>query len=193
MLLNVFSSDLIFENTDKTLVVTSDENGKTRLEWELGGFPGDVEAFFDELHARGIEKGQTLANLLDVRENPSTEPEAASLPATINPLEFVIKNVLRHNAFLVRIKVNGIGEDAAGLEWSSILRKLVPPHTAMLILAELSPTQDHVTMNGPGSEQSTGYEETVEMFDGMNTVTETVPTSQISEAVSLKQIGGHCK
>ena len=81
---------------NKTVDVVVDTSGIfTRVEWELGGFPGDIEKFWDDFNADGVLNPPTLAQLLDKRANPVGEPTAGSLPTTINPLEFLAQNVLR--------------------------------------------------------------------------------------------------
>lgn len=192
----VFLGDLTFENKEVPLTVEQNfpPEGKTRVEWALGGFPGDVEAFFDLLHTRGVTAGQTMANLLDIRENPETEPGPASLPLTINPLEFLIQNVFRSNTFVVKVKISSAGEDALGLGEGFVLRKLVPPWTLMVVLAELSAGPDRVTMDGPGlaSDTEAGYEEDVVVSLAMGPVEESLTPGDVSERVTIKQIGGRC-
>ena len=80
-----FFGDLVFENKAVPLVVETDVEGFTKVSWKLGGFPGDIELFFDQLHERGVVEGETLANLLDTRTNKVGEPGPSNLPATINP------------------------------------------------------------------------------------------------------------
>lgn len=160
-----FHRSLIFHNATVPLVVTpASPPDFTRLEWSLGGEISDVTQFFDLLHERGVadamrpvdacspsqtvrypaadceDPGQvirrgTLAHLLDRRPNPVGEPQARDLPATINPLQFLIRNVLRNNTTLVRIR------PPAGTGWAEmqnlrLLHKMVPPHTVLLILVE---------------------------------------------------------
>ena len=93
-----FFGDLVFENKAVPLVVETDVEGFTKVSWKLGGFPGDVELFFDQLHERGVAEGETLANLQDTRTNKVGEPGPSNLPATINPFEFLCKNVFRNHA-----------------------------------------------------------------------------------------------
>jgi hypothetical protein len=56
-----FYGDLVFENKVVPLHVDSDHpSGYTFVKFDLGGFPADVERFFDELHLRGIEAAETV-------------------------------------------------------------------------------------------------------------------------------------
>lgn len=183
---------LIFENKDVALVVEEDVDGYTKVSWELGGWPGDVAQFFDELHANGVAAGQTLANLLDVRPvgNRDTEPTAASLPATINPLEFLCQNVLRNNTIVIRIKAAAL-RDGLGLNTAKVLRKIVPPHATVIVLVELEHTDDPIRMEEAGDAETPGYEESLALYTGM-TASETLSTALLSESVTLRQIGGRC-
>ena len=152
-----FLDGIGFTNKTVPLEVTSDANGITRVEFEVGGFPNDVEAFWDTVHARGIA-GTTLARLLDVRGTTAvTEPTAASLPATVNPLEFLAENLLRFHTCIIRVNVQ---ETAGGFGFDNarLLRRIVPPWTALILLFELSvigevvdPTQSSSTPGVTGS------------------------------------------
>jgi hypothetical protein len=147
LLLASYLSDIIFSNTETPLVVELNVDGYTRVSWALGGFPADVTEFWDQVHSRGVSSGTTLAHLLDVRTSPVGEPTAASLPATINPLEFLAANYLRHNALLVRIRTGGFGPGALGLEQLRHLRRIIPPHELVLIVIEMPVVSDSVTVD----------------------------------------------
>jgi len=185
--------DLTFENKDVPLEVTTASDGRTRVSWSLGGFPADVEAFFDEVHARGVEQGQTLANYLDIRENGVGEPTAASLPPTINPMEFLCQNFLRYHAFLVRVKASRMRSDALGLQHARLLRKLVPPHTAMLLLIELAFPGEAVILEGPATENAAGYEEGLAPILGLGPMNDTVNSGLVvGERIRSRQVSGRC-
>jgi hypothetical protein len=143
-----YLSDLMFSDVDTPLVVEPDVDGYTKVSWALGGFPADVAAFWDDVHARGVASGTTLAHMLDVRESPVGEPGPGSLPASINPLGFLAANYLRHNALLVRINTGGCGPAALGLDQLRHLRRIVPPHEAILIVIEMPVVQDSVIVDG---------------------------------------------
>lgn len=148
-----FLGDLLFENKQVPLEVdTNHHTGYTYVKFGLGGFPADVQQFFDELHYRGIEAAEeakdpchppgrrkgTLAHILDTRVQPETEPTEEHLPAIINPMRFLIENVLRNNVFVVRIVVSSTGPDALKVYNIRHLRRLLPPQTAMLVVFELA-------------------------------------------------------
>lgn len=186
-----FARELVFENRDVPVLVTLDVDGYTRIEFEIGGWPSDVEKFWDDVHAKGVSAAYTLAMGLDTRTNKVDQPTAFALPATVNPVEFLVANVLRGNAFAVVVKPQAFGPDALGLHNARLLRKLVPPQTLCLVVTLLTPT-DTITMNGPGDETRPGYAEELLFFQG-STVTDTIHgPSMITEEVVIKQITGHC-
>jgi hypothetical protein len=186
-----FFGDLVFENESKPLIVETDDDGFTKVSWELGGFPGDVDKFFDDMHDAGVESGETLANLLDTRTNKVGEPSDSNLPATINPFEFLCENVFRNNAYMVKIQTNSFGPDALGLNAGKILRKLHQPQTAIIIVAQLAHTDDPIIMEDPGTETAPGYEETAVTYAGLSH-SETLGTDMMTENVRVKQISGRC-
>ncbi len=209
-----FYADLIFENRDVPLVVdTADPSGYTKLSWDLGGFPLDVTQFFDELHARGVAEAQrpidpcetvrtvrypvndcdeeevirrrgTLAHLLDKRTDPVGEPVASQLPATINPLQFLVANVLRNNAFIVRIKVAALGANGVGLHNIRLLHKVMPPHTAMIMIVDLTAPAELVTVEQL-SEHLTTFVGTTPLKDVVN--------SAYDRRLTVRVVSGTCQ
>lgn len=188
-----FFMDLAFENKDVPLVVTTDADGYTRIDFEIDGWPGDVEKFFDDLHARGRAAGQTLANLLDQRpaDARDTQPTAGALPTTLNPLAFLCANVLRNNAFLVKIRPSAC-IDGVGMAAAKILPKALPPQTAMIVVVELEHRGETITMDGPGTEAEAGYQESVKVYLGQNFSETFNGPDHITERLRLFQIGGRC-
>ena len=193
-------SDLVFENRRVPLEVDEDHpSGFTYVRWGLGGLPADVQKFFDDMHDRGVAEALrpvadcaddpviaipgdacadlpaqrirrgTLAHLLDSRENPTSEPTAANLPKTINPLEFLVKNVLRNNAFVVRIRPTARG---LGMQHMHLLRKIIPPHTAMLLVVELTAAPDFAKVDLVG--------ETISTFLGAEPAIDSVPAGMVN-------------
>jgi hypothetical protein len=190
-----FIDGLTFQNTTVPLEVDVSTD-KTRVSFEIGGLPTDVDLFWDMVHERGVLDGTTLANLLDLRDDPTTEPLAGSLPATINPLQFLIENVLRYNAYIVRIRVSKT-DGTIPLGTTRLFRKVVPPWTAMIVLLELDAEDDPVIMDGDtgaGDETTPGYDESVSTFTGATPITETVdPAVYITETVALRLVSGICR
>ena len=155
--------ELTFRDEDVEIVVDeSHESGFTKVSWPLTGSTGDVSGFFEEMHARGVAaavpagdncdgvrtitypaidcddetvilKAGTIAHWLDIRAESVGEPTASHLPETINPLRFLISNVLRGSLLLAKIKTQP-GCDL--LQYSRILRLLTPAHTAAMLLID---------------------------------------------------------
>jgi hypothetical protein len=192
-----FYQELMFEDTEVPLAVEYDAAGRAKVSWELAGFPGDVEAFFDDLHAAGVANGETLAHLLDTRPAEAKaafrEPPPAALPPTINPLKFLCDNVLRNNAVVVHCRPSEFGPNALGLGAAAqILRRVVPPQTLCLVVAELSAADAPVRMTASGSSESPGGVETVTTFSGV-AVAEDCDVAMATETVRGRQITGRCE
>ncbi len=190
-----FLSDITWVNEGVPLTASVDENGRTRIEWELGGFPGDTQEFWDRVHEEGTADGaMSLAQLLDPRTTKVGDPPPSVFPSTINPLQFLVANVLRNNAYLVKVRTGRFGERALGMEQARLFRKLVPPHTVMIILAELEFADEPVILDGPGlDETKPSYAEDAEVFLGME-ISETIPVGLVTDrTVRLTQIAGRCQ
>lgn len=202
-LASCFYGDLVFENQNVPLEVnTAHPTGYTYVKFRLGGYPADVQQFFDEIHDRGIQAAEfrktqpdctpklkigTLAQLLDKRVNAATEPTAAHLPKTINPLRFLVENVLRNNVFVVRISVSALGLNHLGLYNIRHLRQLLPPQTAMIVIFELAADKDKITPEN-------AVFEAVARFTGMNPANDNVPVSLVSDlGATARLVSGTCQ
>jgi len=188
-----YFQDIVFENKSVPLTVESSDDGYTRVSFEVKGTPGDVEKFWDDVHERGVAAGQTLAMLLDRRANKVGQPTAVALPKTINPFGFLCQNVFRNNLALVRVKTHLFGPDALGMHNARLLRKIIPPHTALIVLSQLAIRGDEIIMEGPGDEQHAGYEEDVTVFLGASISEEIDPDEMIEESVRVTVIQGRCE
>jgi hypothetical protein len=129
--------EITFENSQVPVTVTGTA-GNERVEWQLGGSEEAIQRFWDLTHQKRLLYGYSLYDVLVA--------EYGSIPATINPMEFLIDNVLRNNCFVVVIQQRGIGEDALNTEIATLLRKILPPHTAVIIIIELPGFEGFVTL-----------------------------------------------
>lgn len=192
MLFADYTREIGFANTEVPLVVIETPGDYTRVEFELTGWPGDLERFWDETHARGVAANQTLAMLLDTRANKTTQPTAMSLPLRINPLKFLCSNLLRGNAFVITVRPVTFGPGALGLAAAKFLSKLIPPQTVCILLVTLEYTEDIVTMDRVGTENTAGCTEDVRTFLG-NEINELIdPLTGVSEDIRVYQIEGYC-
>lgn len=195
-----FYGDLVFENKGVPLRVdTHHPSEYTYVDFELNGLPTDIRRFFDEVHIRGIEahesvepcdrsakKVGTLAHVLDRRKYAETEPKAADLPQLINPLQFLIENILRNNVFVVRITVSALGQNHLALYNIRQLRQLLPPQTAMIVVFEVKVTDDDAS----GADNVIEY---VENFTGMEPVSDSLSEQNVVDlGATLSVVSGTC-
>ena len=186
-----FFQDLVFQNKVVPLVVDTDEQGFTKVSFEIGGLPADVEAFWDRVHAAGLAQGKTLANLLDTRPAPqTTQPQAFNLPATVNPLGFLLSNLWRDNLEVISCQTRQFGPQALGFHLLQLVRRLLPPHMSLLYVAQLESGPDPIIMDGPGTDTQAGYTEDVSTFFG-NTISDPIDLSYFGrEALQARYIAG---
>lgn len=129
----------------------------------------------------------TLAHLLDRRANPEGEPTADNLPKTINPLQFLVANVLRNNVFLVQIRLNALGQNRLGLYNIRHLRQLLPPQAAMIVIFALRAARSAV-------DATESLQETTQMFTGAAPLGDTVYDSLVRDVnVTVRRISGTCQ
>jgi hypothetical protein len=195
-----FYGDLVFENKAVPLIVdTSHPTKYTYVHFELNGLPSDVKKFFDEVHYRGMELARnkdecdvpgrklgTLAHILDSRKYAETEPRPEHLPLSINPLQFLVENVLRNNVFVVRITVSALGQNQLGLYNIRHLRQLLPPQTAMIVIFELGAEPDRVAA-------AENVSEAVSYFVGIEPAVDSMPNENVLDlGATLSLISGTC-
>lgn len=174
--------ELVFENKDVPLVVEEGVDGYTRVSFAVSGWPGDVEKFWDDVHARGVAAGATLAMALDTRANKDGQPTAAALPATVNPLEFLVANLFRGSLTVVTCRPAAFGKGAVGLHAARLLRRLVPAWNALVILVR----HDFADEVDPDL-----ADEDVGVYLGQ-LIDEEIDPSAADEELVVTSIGGHC-
>jgi hypothetical protein len=155
MLSSELFGEIMFENIDVPLTVTGATDSE-RVEFALGGHPLDTEQFWDIVHDRRLTYGSSLYDLLAA--------EVGGVPTTVNPMEFLIENVLRNNAFAIRLRAAGFGENALGLGPGILLRRIMPPHVTLLLVIELTTLTDSVNINNVDTSG-------LGVFDGMEPMT----------------------
>lgn len=196
-----FYGDLVFENKEVPLVVdTAHPSGYTYVSFKVAGMPNDVQQFFDEIHYRGVvaaESSQpcpedqprryTLAHFLDRRKTPISEPGPEHLPATINPLRFIVENTLRNNVFVVKLTVSALGRNRLGLYNIRHLRQLLPPGTAMILVFDLEAPLHKI--KGPDK-----VRENLQFFVGSEPATDTINDTFINDlGATARLISGSCQ
>ena len=171
-----YFSSLTFENGDVTLdYLGLDEDNKAVVTFEVGGFPMDVDSFFEQMQVLGKQSGsQTLAELLDTRANPVGQPLPAHLPTTINPLEFVLDNIVKNHLVLVYVHAESIADAAPGLSMFKYLRNIIPPHTTVIVYVAIGSQVDTMDLTADGDTEEPGVCEVLTSFDGAIADTEDV-------------------
>jgi len=132
-----YTDELVFENKVVDTEISSDSNGKTKIEWEIVGNDADKRLFWDTVHQNGVDNDQTLANFLDRRTNKVGEPSASNLPRTVNPLKFLVDNFLR-NVIIVEANFNTFGRNSLGFNNTNIVRRLIPPQYLLIFIVTIS-------------------------------------------------------
>jgi len=187
-----FQGELIFENIETPLLVELEVAGFTKVSWKIGGYPFDADKFWEDVHTAGIAKNQTIAMLLDLRGTRIGQPTAAMLPSKINPLQFLTDNILRNNAYVVKVKA-GVSR-AARLPFvpTEQLRKIQPPHTLMLLNVELVYADNYVSMESAGTETDVGCAENLSFFPCTVNTEAMAASAYMTEQVNITTIGGRC-
>lgn len=190
-----YYQDLTFENKTVPLVVETDSDGFTRVSFEVSGFPLDVEKFWDDVHQVGLARGQTLAHLLDRRVNKEGEPTAAWLPETVNPLLFLIQNFFRNSVCVARLKTSLQGSESLHMAGVHLLKKIIPPQTALILLFEYVVTESPLVLAQAGSDTIAGYTETVGQYQGFNPIQENLSSDVYATEgpVTIRQMAGRCQ
>jgi len=192
MLATGIHNGLMFENKSVPLVVTT-VDGRTRVAFELGGTAADVTQFFTMMHERGITSGLTLANMLDTREHPTGEPTAANMPATINPLQFMIQHVMRNHVTIIQWRPTQFGQYAVGLQHTRLFRSIVPPGDVLISAVELVAPQLTVTMDGTGgTAELPGHTQSATTRIATTPIPGTVSASSVSGNAATSVLGGRC-
>ena len=196
-------SDLTFKNSVAALdYLGLDADDKAVVRFEVSGFPSDVERFWTAVQERGQEPGKkTLAEYLDTREDPVGQPTPADLPATINPMEFIITNLMRNNLFIMRIRQASFDPEAPGVQFFRELGAVVPPHTTYVVFIDLA-VADTFNLAQSGDSEEAGVEEEIGVFfaagpvvEEMTLAADTPPgtASYGTERVYARQISLNCQ
>lgn len=154
-------SGLTFVNLSLSTTIETGEDGLKRLSFPVGGDPDDVLIFWDEVHRRGVAEGRRLVQLLDSRVDQQGEPPDRALPSVINPLEFVLTNLLRGNFSAVRLQTDEFGPDHLSMQLGSLAARITPSQTFVFVLLDVFGAAEVIAPIGRGNATSAGYNETL--------------------------------
>jgi hypothetical protein len=176
---NQFAHDLTFtNNTVPTKVTTRDD--LTELSFEVGGHPFDVDHFWEVVHRNGEAQGRTIAQGLDSRVVKVGEPTAESLPTSINPLRFLIDEIIPGGITLVTIRAEEVAKKIPRLD---IVPDLVTLGNGVFFIFEAP-----LAMDSSFDVQSASADK----YTGANTVEEYISLALLNSAVTIKSISSQC-
>lgn len=93
----------------------------------------------------------TLAHRLDKRAVSYGEPTPLDLPATLNPLKFLMQELLGNHLAILKVRQDCIPSDLTFC--FPLLRQLLPAEDAVLIVKELEPLEDRLLPSSISDEE----------------------------------------
>lgn len=154
-----YRGNLVFNNLKVDLeYVGIDADGKTFVKFEVGGYTEDTEKFWQTVQTAGKTGDyNTLAEYLDIRNNPAGQPGPGDLPQHVNPLDFLLDNVFKNNLFLLRVKPQEFVNSPDLLRLFTDLRYNIPANTTFILVVDLTVNVDELDLetNGDVIEEDT--------------------------------------
>jgi hypothetical protein len=177
---NDFMYDLGFVNKNVNLQVYESEGQKTEVRFYVGGHPLDTDMFWEIVNSNSVIYGKTLAEGLDKRVEKVGQPSKVDLPSQINPLRFLVDEMIPGGFTLVTIRVESITPNLPRL---SLIPDLVTLGNGVFFIFEAPLAIDSSFNVQSSSEDQYIAAETFEGFDAvyfLNSVT------------SIKSISSSC-
>ena len=157
---------LVFSNKNLPITYSMVPGEAAVVTFPLGGRADDVLAFWTEVQAREAAYGTSVARTLS-RDESTAEPRESQIPATVNPMNFLLKHTLRDSTSLVVIKMAqaAVPDPYALL---SQLKRLVPPHNQLRMM----------TWETLGAEYNEASEAAPAAFDAVEAAAETLSLTE---------------
>lgn len=171
--------NLLFSNQSLSTTYTTDNSGFAIVEFPIGGSSTDVDKFWTNANTVGKATGNSVAQAIRLDSN-SGQPNSNQIPSTINPMQFLINNVLKANLTLIVLKVSELSF-ISGFGSLVLLRRFVPPHVALFICNEISAEIDYNEVPDDSSYQMLAISHDVLADTYSYTIGETVDLIQIKE------------
>ena len=197
-----YTSELVFENKSVTIdYLGIDEDNKAIITFEVSGLEDDVELFWATVYEEGREAGKALSEWFDTRTDPVGPPLPNDLPKTINPMEFVLDQIMGNNIFIIKLRPDKFAEGAIGLGYMERLRHILPPQTTYIVYIEITADSEYIEPTSPGTETTPGAEELFEGYQGPDPLEDSVTVygdADSSEgwvrelALIIREVGGQC-
>lgn len=154
-----YRGDLVFENKNVTVDYGGiDDNNKAVISFEISGFDDDISKFWDSVHSAGVAAGKTLAECLDIRDDPVGPPLPTHLPDMVNPLEFLLNNLLGNNMYMIKLRPEAYANETVGKEFFNYMRNIVPPHTSFVVYVEDIPDILEYSFSVNGNETMVNFD-----------------------------------
>ena len=176
---NQFSYDLTFVNENLPVEVT-DNDGVTDLKFKVSGHPFDVDRFWEMVHSNGVRKEKTIAMGLDLREDKTGTLYRESLPSIINPLQFLINEMIPGGLTLVTIKAESVPQ---GIPRLDVVPDLVSLGNGVFFIFE-APLAIDSEFTVQSSNEDT--------YTGAETLEEYGASYLLNSAVVIKSISSQC-
>jgi hypothetical protein len=182
-----YQAELVFENVDTNWYYAGVRSGTDLIQFAVGGVEEDVEEFWNGVHDRCLVSGKSLKSYIMESCSPGAKAPGPTQPVgpAVNPLQFILTNLLKNNLFLVKIKPMAFGVKAPGSSYLHLLRRILPPHTSYVVLVELTPNEDEVDLSALPEELEMAF--AVEPDDQYDTL------SDVGEVVGLRLVPVDCK
>jgi len=176
---NQFSYDLTFINENLPVDV-SDNEGVTDLKFKVSGHPFDVDRFWELVHSNGVRQGKTIAMGLDLRADKVGSPYKESLPSVINPLQFLIDEMIPGGLTLVTIKSEAV---PSGIPRLDVVPDLISLGNGVFFIFEAPLAIDSAFIVQSSNEDK---------YTGAETLEEYGASYLLSSAVVIKSISSQC-
>lgn len=182
-----YRSEIVFENTDSNWYYAGTLAGTDLVQFEVGGDQTDVAEFWSRVHSSCAEAGKSLGEYLIESCSPGSLLPSQANPygPAVNPLQFILTNLLKNNLFMVKIKPLAFGLKAPGSGFFHLLRRILPPHTSYVVMVELTPNQDQVELGE--------LPEAIELAFATSPEDQYDTFSGVGETVGLRLIPVDCK
>ena len=120
-----YTGNITFPNANVATSVTL-EGGYNRLTFPLDGDAGMITKFWADVSAREDAEGVTLYSRVLQKYN--------NIPATVNPMNFLLDHFLHKNVIVISIDSDYIGDDELITEALSRIETIATKHLTVLLL-----------------------------------------------------------
>lgn len=180
-----FAGPIVFGNAEVPVQYMGlDPNGKSIVQFQVDGFPRDVQNFWQRSHREGLKANNTMADVLDTRAVRASPTTPADLPATINPFQFAMDHIFINNMYLVYINPRDFAAGSPGLGALDLLYAYLPPHTTYVIFVEIQQNTEYYNLEPQAD--SLGF------FKGA-TINENAGEFVVDRGPTIRSIPGRCR